>query len=311
MATDDQKKRQALRDDDTMTGDAAVLAYKDEDGNPRAWQGDEEMPWVRAFIDGGVVAANVQGLIAHDEPDDEATNFPVKVGGHATSGIRTAVDADDDIADVSVDLNGRVRTRVSGTNESTNVPADVRLDSANALEVGGQAEHGEADKGFPLLGGMHANISPASAVTENDRARASGDLRGRYRVRVSGEANGAGVDVETNSMSAIVPADMMLAVCDPGSGLFGPLPADVEQLTAAANTSDSSAALTAGRIYELRAVTDVRFRLGSGATTAVATDRLLIAGDVYRWLVSATNNVVAVINVDVTSEAHVYPVSFP
>lgn len=113
MATDDQKKRQALRDDDTTSGDAAVVAYKDEDGSPRAWQGDEEMPWVRAFFEDGD-SAHVQGAIAHDEPDVEASNFPVKVGGHATAGLRPAV-GEDDVADLSVDLQGRLRIVDAGT----------------------------------------------------------------------------------------------------------------------------------------------------------------------------------------------------
>ncbi|UCC73987.1 MAG: hypothetical protein JSV86_05370, partial [Gemmatimonadota bacterium] len=181
-----QLKLQRLRRDSRQREQMTIVGYEAVEGGVEfAWAGDEEAPYVKV-IGGWNGAINVQGVIAHDSPDDEATNFPIKTGGHATAGIRAAVSADDDIADHSVDLEGRQRVRVSGTT-AANVSADVPLDAALGLVVGGAVDHDVVDAGWPIkVGGVGTTGPQAPVSAGGDRTDVSTDLEGRLRARLSG-----------------------------------------------------------------------------------------------------------------------------
>lgn len=179
-----QRRRERLRSDSRLTGDSLPVAYEDQSGVESTWQGDELAPWVKIVNEAGD-AVLVQGDVAHDDPD---SGNPVKTGGHATTAPRAAVSADDDRADHSTDLRGRQRTRLSG-DAPDNTAADIPLDTADALQVGGSAAHDAADTGHPNKTGAHANAAPRGAVdAEDDRVDHSADLRGRQRSRISGDA---------------------------------------------------------------------------------------------------------------------------
>lgn len=134
--------RRLRRDSRDDQSNVTLIGYEREGGEVVACTGDDNAIYVKVLGGATGLAANVMGSIAHDAPDDELTNYPVKVGGHATSAIRTAVSADGDIADLSVTLNGAARAQPSGPN------GDVVIDD-NTNIVGGDTVLGVHD---PVIG---------------------------------------------------------------------------------------------------------------------------------------------------------------
>ena len=145
----------------------------------------------------------------------------------------------------------------------------------------------------PVRVGAVATAAAPSVVDEGDAAVLSTTLRKVLRV-VLADANG---DLDVAAENVI-------------NDLTAPQPGDVQRLSAALDTSVANGVvLTVGRLYELRAATDCRFRFGGTTPTAVTTDPFLLAGQAFQWRVSAADDFVAVINELVAVEAHVYPVS--
>lgn len=160
--------------------------------------------WTRLFVDGAPVsqlnplpvvtaaggAVAVVGLIAHDTADDEATNKPVKTGGHATAAPRPDVSADD-IADTSVDLAGRTRVRVSSPGGDTSTTNE-------ALFVGGDEANDAVDAGNPIKIGCRAvaniGIGIVPAVAPGDRVDLAADITGHLGVAALGTVGHGGID---------------------------------------------------------------------------------------------------------------------
>jgi hypothetical protein len=76
-------------------------------------------------------------------------------------------------------------------------------------------------------------------------------------------------------------------------------------------TSQAGAALEVGQMATLWANTDLYFRMGGTAQTAVATDTLLSAGHSLRWSVQEHTKHVAVLPVSGTVEATLWVSSGP
>lgn len=125
-------------------GGAMLIGYKTESGEIVCITGDEEAPYVKIINPSTdpvmvqvVAGANdhVQGVIAHDSADNELTNFPVKIGGHATDSPTTGNVAvtKDDMVDAAYDLQGRMLALVEGTQAHD----AVMLSTNNPTNVGG------------------------------------------------------------------------------------------------------------------------------------------------------------------------------
>lgn len=179
------------------------------DGDPVQQAGDDfGRAWARLFVNGaavstanpmpvsinggGAVAASVQGIIAHDVADNEATNFPVKVGGHATAAQRPDV-SEDDMADASVDLAGRLRVAIASPQGDANTGSYTGIGAFNnnAVVV---AVH-ERDMG---LAGDAAVVTDATgsvlAFLRGIVSRASTAAQGLFAV-----GNVAHSDVDSNN----------------------------------------------------------------------------------------------------------------
>lgn len=155
---------------------------------------------------GGSGSTNVQGVIAHDEPDNEATNFPVKIGGHATVLSRPDV-GEDDIADHSVDLGGRQRVRVSS-------PGGDASTTNDALFVGGDEAHDAPDAGNPVKIGGRAVASIdtgiVGGVAVGDRTDLAATITGLLGVAAVGtianDSLDAGNPLKVGGVAVAVPS---------------------------------------------------------------------------------------------------------
>jgi hypothetical protein len=124
--SNDQRRRARLRRGSRKGGEANPITYEDQDGQEQKWQGDKEAPWVKV-VNQATLATEVHGNIEHDDPDaPSASSKPLKIGGHATAGLRAPVDEDDRV-DGSYDLEGRMRVL------STLSPLSLSRDSTAAL----------------------------------------------------------------------------------------------------------------------------------------------------------------------------------
>lgn len=156
-----RRTRRDSRDEPVQT-----VGYQTETGDEEALTGDEHAPYVyalaRATTDGSAVntadkgepqfllcdtngklyviatpdttaVQMVEGDVAHDSPDSNATNFPVKIGGRAVDGNPSAVAAGDRV-NALFDLLGRmgILPWVRVENEVTWV-ADAALAAAGAF----------------------------------------------------------------------------------------------------------------------------------------------------------------------------------
>jgi len=167
--TSAQDQLRAMRKGTRTDGSARLIGYVDYTGQKRAVTGDEEAPYVKIVnsatypvlvsIASGSGSLAVRGVIAHYAADNEATNYPVKIGGHANVSQRAAV-AEDDVADVSLDLNGRVRVRLSAPG------GDIETGSVLGIGTGDQLL-GVHDPAIVLGGSawtqFNSALSPAAA----------------------------------------------------------------------------------------------------------------------------------------------------
>lgn len=114
--SDDDRKVDRLRQGSRISPNARLMGYETQEGREIVVQGDELAPWFRIVNDandpvivsiaGGTLQAQIEGDIAHDEPDSIANSFPVKIGGYARDQTPAAV-ADTDRVQQYFSLEGR------------------------------------------------------------------------------------------------------------------------------------------------------------------------------------------------------------
>ncbi len=175
--------------------------------------------WTRLFVNGAAVSnanplpvtgiggnVSVQGIIAHDTPDNEATNFPIKIGGHANAAQRPDV-GEDDIADISVDLAGRVRVAIASPQGDANTGSYIGIASfANGAIVA--ANH---DRDLGLSSDAAVITDSAMTVTAGIRGLVSRSSTATQGLMVVGNiahdtAEGAPGPVGIGGTSVAVPA---------------------------------------------------------------------------------------------------------
>ena len=189
------------------------------------------MPVKSGSRDPSIAGVNVQGVIAHDAPDNELTNFPVKTGGHATAAQRPAV-GEDDVADHSVDLGGRQRVRVASPN------GDVQSDVAASITEAAQSL-GVHD---PSVG-----VTTNAAVVTDAAGTVLGFLRGLVS-RASTAAQGlfAVGNVANGAVDSNNPVKVGgIAVADPTVGQAAPVAA-LQRVNAAHDLSGRQLVLVEG-----------------------------------------------------------------
>lgn len=114
---------------------------------------------VDAYFDTqGRLQTRVQGLIPQDTADDNAVQYPIKIGGGGSTATPGAVSADGDIVNGWFTRNGALN--VADGNGSLTVDA------------AGDVAHDAADSGNPIKIGGKASTSTPSAVSNGDRVNA-------------------------------------------------------------------------------------------------------------------------------------------
>ncbi len=125
------------------------------------------------------------GNESHDAAD---TGNPVKVGGHATAALRSAV-TEDDRVDLSCDLAGQVRI----TNEDS-----------DPLAINGDVAHDATDSGNPVKIGGRGRTSTDASVLQDDRVDAAFTRTGGLLISGTAGTTLVNLSVDTNGNSIIV-----------------------------------------------------------------------------------------------------------
>lgn len=273
------KLRRQIRED-SREEPTEVVAYETRDGDEKRWTGDDEAPYVKVLstvtivTGGGVpISAQVEGDVAHDSPDSNTNNFPIKFGGRASTTEPAAVASGDrvnayftesgrlatigqvegDVAHDSPDSNANNLPIKLGGRASTTEPAAVAdADRVNAYftltgrlatigQVEGDVAHDSPDSNadnLPIkLGGRAATSRPA-AVADGDRVNVYVDDQGRLAAFLDQLL--AGEDLTNNVLGVV---EEPLAVAQHALSTYS-------TVTTAENTKVVKA--SAGRLYAVR-----------------------------------------------------------